>query len=339
MEKILLWDEGEYDASRFWGFVPSVHTYIHKECREKRPCILVVPGGGYSTVSPTEAGIVAEAYFEKGFQVFVLTYTTDMLMKEALKLQPLKDISRAVRYIRCHADDFHIDANHLAVCGFSAGSHLCESLCVHYKDIEDKRYESYSNKPNAAILSYPLVTAREGEQYDCFRILLGKNIYKELTAEFTGIPGAGTGAEALEYMRIEKQITEDMVPCFIWQTRDDEVVHIENSMLLVQALQTHQIPYAYHIFSHGQHGLSLANERWASGDFGDPYTLDQPMRVVQAVKDGTYVLTEEEKVGYGYFMEFLEGNPEMEPPKENKECTAWLDMSVDWLNTIEGIEK
>jgi acetyl esterase/lipase len=36
----------------------------------------------------------------------------------------IEDINRAVRYIRTHADDFHIDSNRLGITGASAGGHL-----------------------------------------------------------------------------------------------------------------------------------------------------------------------------------------------------------------------
>ena len=37
-----------------------------------------------------------------------------------------------------------------------------------------------------------------------------------------------------------------------------------NSFLFAQALQEKKIPYTFHVFSKGKHGLSLADEAWAN---------------------------------------------------------------------------
>lgn len=70
--------------------------------------------------------------------------------------------------------------------------------------------------------------------------------------------------EELEYMSLEKQVTEYMPPCFLWQTATDELVPVQKSFLFAQALQEKKIPYTFHVFSKGKHGLSLADEAWAN---------------------------------------------------------------------------
>ena len=97
-EIIKLWEEGEYKYPLACGFIPNLVSYIHEE-KEVKPCMVVVPGGGYSFVSSSEGEIVAKKFYEKGYNVFVLTYTTDMTMTVPLKSQPMKDLSRAIRKI------------------------------------------------------------------------------------------------------------------------------------------------------------------------------------------------------------------------------------------------
>ena len=41
--------------------------YFH-EVEKARPCILIVPGGGYAVVSPSEGEIVAKKFYEMGYQ-------------------------------------------------------------------------------------------------------------------------------------------------------------------------------------------------------------------------------------------------------------------------------
>ena len=95
-ETYRIWKEGEYDYPQAFGFVPGIHAYLHEDETE-RPAILVVPGGAYIAVAPSEGELVALKFYEMGYQTFVLTYTTNFLRQTPLKLQPLRDIFRTAR--------------------------------------------------------------------------------------------------------------------------------------------------------------------------------------------------------------------------------------------------
>ena len=49
-EVIRLWENGEYSYPRACGFVPNLVSYIHED-EKIRPCMIIVPGGGYRFVS------------------------------------------------------------------------------------------------------------------------------------------------------------------------------------------------------------------------------------------------------------------------------------------------
>lgn len=276
-ETYQIWKPEEYSYAHAFGFIPKITAYLHED-GVKRPCVLVVPGGGYCVVSPSEGELVALKFYEKGYQTFVLTYTVNLLQTAPLKLQPLNDISRAVRYIRSRAGEFAVDENRLAVCGFSAGGHLCGSLCVHYEDVEDmaEQYRGISNRPNVAILCYPVITSGEKAHRGSFISLCGKD----------------AAPEELEYMSLEKQVTEKMPPCFLWATATDATVPVENSEMFEQACREKGVPCAFHMFSYGKHGLSLANEDWANGIHVNPYTTEQKVNVIKKVQAGELPMSE-----------------------------------------------
>ena len=199
-ERIELWHKEEYHYPAAHGFIPIMVSYIHED-ELMHPAMLVVPGGGYRLVSPSEAHLVAMEFYQAGYNVFVLEYTVNPLDEAPLKLQPLNDISRAMRMIRFRAEQLHVLSDRIVVCGFSAGGHLCASLCVHGKDIKDpdEKYQKFSNRPDAAVLSYPVITSGKYAHRDSFVALLGKNPTKK----------------ELEYMSIEKYVTKEIPPCFI----------------------------------------------------------------------------------------------------------------------------
>lgn len=320
-ETLVIWQKGEYHYPLAFGFVPKLVSYIHEEGEQARPCMLVVPGGAYCVVSPTEGEIVAMEFYEKGYNAFVLTYTTNPLMLEPLKDQPMRDLSRAIRFIRSRAGEFCIDPDRLVICGFSAGGHLSASVCVHFADIRDEVYETISNRPDAAILSYPVITSGEKAHQGSFQALLG----------------AQATEEELKYMSLETQVTADTPPCFLWQTATDEAVPVENSYLFAQALREKGIAFAHHVFSCGKHGLSLANEKWAAGDYGEPYTMEQTLAIAENVRNGKLALPEGMRDGFLAQFDMSEAEKAAADQKEaNEEAVIWPVLAHQWLKMVLG---
>lgn len=320
MNKVTLWKKSEYDYAAACGFIPNMRLYFHED-EKIRPCILVVPGGGYSVVSPSEGEIVAKKFYEMGYQTAVVTYTTNFLMSTPLKMQPMKDLMRAIRYMRKHARKFYIAENRIILCGFSAGAHVCGSVAVHWQEFEKAEtgeYASVSAKPDAVILSYPVITSGEYSHRDSFTALLG----------------ADASSKELEYMSLEKQVTEFMPPCFLWQTATDELVPVQNSYLFANALQEKNIPYALHIFSKGPHGLSLADETWASEEFGVPYTLEQTFAIIKAVEDDVIPVPSEAKKLILSQKALFMGQVEYTKNHTWNEIMNWPQLASEWIKNL-----
>lgn len=324
-EKIILWQESEYHYPAAYGFVPFMVSYIHEDC-ETHPVMIIVPGGAYRNASPSEAHLPAETFYRFGYNVFVLVYTVNLL-DTPLGMQPLYDISRAVRMIRSKASSYSADPDMVAVCGFSAGGHLAASLCVHYDDVADPddEFNRWSNRPDAAILAYPVITSGEYTHQDSMRALLGEKPETDL----------------LEYMSLEKHVTENTPPCFLWQTVTDGTVPVENSYLFAQACRQKNVPFAHHVFSEGVHGLSVATEQWLERDFGVPYTLEQIRLLARAVAEGKTKYPPER--GRTILEDFgLAGNrrekwtpDQKEEIKKNlKETGVWPELAKNWLDKI-----
>lgn len=203
-----------------------------------RPAMLVIPGGGYNMIADREGEPVALKYLDCGFVSFVLRYS----VKTKYPI-PLIEAMLAAAYIRDNAERYCVDKNELCAIGFSAGGHLA-GLLATVKDEEaalaGKTAEQV--KPDAVIMSYPVVTMGEFTHSDTRR-----NI---------------TGGAALLYdkLSVEKRIDGNAVPAFIWHTCGDDCVPVENSLMLAEAYRKVGVPFALHVFEHGWHGLSLADK-------------------------------------------------------------------------------
>ncbi len=202
----------------------------------KRPAIVVCPGGGYVYCSRAEGEPVALAFAARGFHTFVLRYSTG---REAADFQPLKEISWVIGYIRENAENWNIDPEKIISCGFSAGGHLALSSGLLAE-----------NKPNAMILGYPAASAPNFPGADfMLKLLTGKD--------------SVTDADAARFDLVP-QITKDAPPVFLVATAQDMLTSF-GTLPITQKYSQLGIPYEVHIFGHGPHGYSLANETTSDG--------------------------------------------------------------------------
>ena len=129
----------------------------------------------------------------------------------------LKDLAQAVLYLRAHAGALHIDVNQIAVLGFSAGAHLAASLGVHWNDpvitAACDVTESSLLRPNAMILGYPVITAYQ---------FAHQGSIETVSADCS---------EPLDYWSLERCVTPQTPPTFLWYTMNDPCVPMESSLL------------------------------------------------------------------------------------------------------------
>ncbi len=323
IEKI--WKTDEYDYKASYGFVPGIHGYIHEDSLDGakgRDCMIILPGGGYCLCAPHEGAPIAMEFYDKGMNTFVLTYTTDITMSVPLKRQPMEDVSRAVRYVRKNASGFGIEGGKVIICGFSAAGHVCGSLAVHYKDIKDPdpELEGISNRPDGAILSYPVISTGEYGHESSFEALLGKE----------------PTPEELEYFSLEKQVSPDTPPCFLWQTLPDELVPVENSYIFADALKEKGVPFAHYVFPSGLHGLGLCKE---GAKIDGTYVMEQVERAVTAVKAGKGVNVSDSRCAElkeqfpGEDSGWGTGNPH-DLSDVGRDTGMWPDLAYIWMSRL-----
>ena len=213
-----------------------------------RPTIVICPGGGYHFTSKREGEAIAIQMNAAGIQAFVLEYSCAPAEYPIALLQ----LGKAIKTIREHANEWHVDTNRIVVAGFSAGGHLAAHFSENWaKDWVSERLQTTKEwiRPNGCLLSYPVITAGEYAHRGSMINLLG-NQYSD---------------EMLEVVSLEKHINQDMPPVFLWHTFTDETVPLENSLLFVQALRKKNISTEFHLYPSGTHGLSLATKETDAG--------------------------------------------------------------------------
>lgn len=203
-----------------------------------RPAVLILPGGAYRWCSPRESEPIALKFAAAGWAAFVLTYSC---APHAFPVS-LREAAAAMVYIRENAGAFGVDPHMVAAMGFSAGGHLCGTLGTMY-DAPELRDIAPSEliRPDALGLCYPVAVSWGRTHEESFENISG-----------------GDGA-LRERLSLDRLVRPDMPPVFLWHTRDDQSVPSRNSLVTAVALEEAGVPFAMHIYAHGQHGLSTAD--------------------------------------------------------------------------------
>ena len=237
------------------------------------PAMIVCAGGGYYGICEREGEPVAAAYFGHGYQMFVMRYSC------APQKYPTQLIegAMAVAYVRKNAAELQVDPDMIAIAGFSAGGHFVGMTATLTGEPEVRAAlgeDADLAKPSAAIMGYPVISA-DYDTSHTIRVISG------------GDP------ELIKKVSLEKHVTADSAPAFIWSTFNDNLVHVRNAIEMACAYREAGAPVELHVYENGPHGLATAT---------------RPSAAPKGILDGCAI---EEYV--------------------NPTVATWFEMSLTWL--------
>ena len=263
----------------------SLTTYVLADSPEllngkRRPAVLICPGGAYLNCSDREAEPVALRFAAMGYHAFVLRYSTYFKGKpgpfplpgnlevnpNSIHPAPMRDIGKAFLTMRAHADEWLVDMDRIAICGFSAGAHNCAMYAVNWQNAIIHEFfgeEPAAFKPAAAILGYGISD---------YHLMFGeiKDPFAQQISDAAGIAYLGTTSptqEMLDSVSPALHVSKSTPPTFLWATAADALVPVENTTRMANALARAGVPFEVHIFEAGPHGLSLADQASAGSMF------------------------------------------------------------------------
>jgi acetyl esterase/lipase len=236
-ETIKIWENTTLQKvkSEMYLFYPETDKNNHT-------AVIVCPGGSYCYLGIKQEGYeVAKKLTEQGFTAFVLRYRVGTYAAQHPDM--IQDLQRAIQLVRENAQKFKIDEEQVGIMGFSAGGHLVGTAATYF----DENFMSslginpeVSLKPYFAVMVYPVVTMRDPHAHrKSKKSLLGTKPTEEL----------------LHKMSLEENIHKNMPPLLIMQTKDDEVVDYQNSIMLVENLKKAGIDHQFILYNTGGHGF------------------------------------------------------------------------------------
>ena len=218
-----------------------------------RSTVIILPGGGYTFTSDREAEPIAIELASKGINAAVLRYSC----APARFPVALRQAAEAVALVRQHAAEWHVRSNKVHVMGFSAGGHLAASLALLHAEpgILDRPLDArpldarpLDARPDGMILCYPVILSGQYAHDGSFQALVGP------------VDGDPLASILRQSLSLETRVTPATPPAFIWHTWEDELVPLENSLEFARALRANSVPFEYHIYQKGLHGLSTATK-------------------------------------------------------------------------------
>jgi acetyl esterase/lipase len=227
---------------------PDIAVYLPPKRCASGEAFLICPGGSYGVLSYDWEGIqIAKWLNSKGIAGIILKYRLPNSKSNIIgHLSPLLDAKRAMRLVRHHAEEWNVKKDKIGVIGFSAGGHLAATVATRFdegdKDASDA-IEKESCRPDFVGLIYPVITMKPPHVHENSKNnLIGPNATDEIAIQYSN----------------ELHIKDNTPPCFIIHAADDDIVKMENSLLMFQALKNKNVPAEMHLYPFGGHGFSLA---------------------------------------------------------------------------------
>lgn len=223
---------------------PSLTVYLPRNTPAGMTAVIVFPGGGYRNLAMNHEGRQVANYLNAaGAAAFVVKYRLGPRYHHPIEMG---DAQRAIRLVRGHSGEWHIDAARIGVMGFSAGGHLAASVSTHF-DSGDKSaadpVDRAGNRPDFSILAYPVISMIEPWTHQGSK---------------TNLLGENAPAEMARSVSPDLAVTPQTPPTFLFQTNADTTVPAENAVHYYLALRKAGVPAEMHIFENGVHGLGLA---------------------------------------------------------------------------------
>ena len=227
---------------------PDIAVYLPPKRCATGEAFLICPGGSYEVLSYDWEGVqIAKWLNSKGIAGIIVKYRLPNSKSNIVgHLSPLLDVKRAMRLARHHAEEWNFKKDKIGVIGFSAGGHLAATLATCF-DEGDKAasdpIEKESCRPDFAGLIYPVITMAPPHVHENSRNnLIRSDAADEIVTQYSN----------------ELNVGENTPPCFIIHAADDDIVKVENSILMYQALKNKNVPVEMHLYPFGGHGFSLA---------------------------------------------------------------------------------
>lgn len=226
-----LWPKGAPNNNGDENDKAEITVYLPDAKKATGRAVVCCPGGGYSHLAMDHEGHQWATFFNnQGIALIVLKYR----MPHGNYKIPVSDAEEAMKTVRRHAVDWHLDRKDIGIMGFSAGGHLASTVATHSKG---------DAAPNFQILFYPVITmdpafTHKGSHDNFLGKDRSKKEMKKLEHEYSN----------------DIQVNRTTPRAFLALSDDDRAVPAANGFNYYSECYRHDVPASIHIYPTGGHG-------------------------------------------------------------------------------------
>ena len=195
------------------------------------PAVILIHGGGWTSFDKSTMRGMGQVLARAGYVAFSVDYRLFHGPAARFPAQ-LDDMQRAVRWVRAHADQYHVDRDHIGAFGHSAGAQLAALLGMEdARDNSDAALAAYSSRVQAVVdVSGPAdLTSNRDPDGDAF-------LTQFLGVEYTKNPQAWRDASPIFH------VAKSNAPFLIVHGARDANVPIAQSEALAASLREAGVP-------------------------------------------------------------------------------------------------
>ena len=234
----------------------------------KHPAVILIPGGCWITAPKSAWSQMCMKLAENNFIAAGIEYR---VIGAADYTEIIGDVKAAVRYLRAHADELHIDANKIAVMGASAGGYLAVMLGVTGNTDKFTFGDNLNHGSNVqAVIDCfgPTDLTRTADDYSDEKKELYYSPSSFLSIFVNGVSGYKDrkgGSIRDNHERAEdanplNYISKDTPPFLIFHGDSDKTVSLSQSKILHDALTEKGIDSSFYIINGGEHDAAYFHQ-------------------------------------------------------------------------------
>ena len=224
--------------------------------KDPMPVIVWIHGGGFVSGSKTDGRSRLVRFVEQGYLGVTIDYR---FAYEAVFPAQLQDCKCAIRFLRAHAKEYNLDADHIGVWGGSAGGNLVAMVGVTggVEEFEgDGGWEKESSRVQAVCDYYGMTDflaiyelAKQGKSTERFLPMDGKeSISHLLGVKYFENPDLCRKASPTTYA------SKDDAPFYIFHGDLDPLTPHSQGQLLNEKLKAAGVESDFYLVKGGKHG-------------------------------------------------------------------------------------
>jgi len=264
----------------------KLDLYLPEKAAAPLPLIIWIHGGGWA--AGDKAGCPAQRMTAQGYAVASLNYR---LSGDAIFPAQIEDCKAAIRWLRVHAKEYNLDANHFGVWGSSAGGHLVAMLGTagDVKDFDKGGHLDMSSRVQAVCDYYGPTDLL---QMDAHAIPLARLKHDPATSPESRLIGGAIQENKEKTARANPiaYITPNDPPFLIVHGDQDPTVPHHQSELLFDALKKAGVSVHFHTIHGAGHGNGFAGKN--IDDMVNAF-FDRNLKTTSATRSAPEVLTTE----------------------------------------------